>query len=296
MPMPEFKLDPEMKFGPISLKVKNLDSMLSFYEKDLGLVTLRRDHGVVELGPSKSAEPIIVLRHVPNAESSPDDAAGLYHYALLLPDRRSLAAAYLAIGKAGIIFDGFADHLVSEALYLADPEGNGIEIYADRTRDHWKFDEDGYVDMTTQPLDIDSLLKEVTAARRDSLKAIADGTKVGHIHLKVTDLQRSISFYRSVMGLDLMRYYGSAAFLSVGRYHHHIGMNTWESLGGKPLKKNWAGLEHITITIPRKNLNELSTMLADSPIAEYEENGQLFISDPDEIALIVKPSELSQLI
>ena len=290
MPIPEFKLNPEMTLGPVSLKVRDLGSMLSFYEKDLGLVARRRDEEVVELSPSKSAEPIIVLRHLPNAERAPDDAAGLYHYALLVPDRRSLAASYVAIGNAGIIFDGFANHLVSEALYLTDPEGNGIEIYADRTRGRWKFDEDGYVDMTTQPLDIDSLLKEVTDARRDSLKAIADGTKVGHIHLKVTDLQRSISFYRSVMGLDLMRYYGSAAFLSVGRYHHHIGMNTWESLGGKPVERNWAGLDHLTITVPRENLNELSNMLADSPIAQHEGNGQLFISDPDEIALIMKPS------
>jgi catechol 2,3-dioxygenase len=290
MSIPEFKLNPEMTLGPVSLKVKDLGSMLSFYEKDLGLVALRRDKEVVELSPSKSAEPIIVLRHVPNAEKAPDDAAGLYHYALLVPDRRSLAAAYVAIGNAGIIFDGFADHLVSEALYLTDPEGNGIEIYADRTRSHWKFDEDGYVDMTTQPLDIDSLLKEVPNARRDSLKAIADGTKVGHVHLKVTDLQRSIAFYRSVLGLDLMRYYESAAFLSVGRYHHHIGMNTWESLGGKPVERNWAGLEHLTIAVPRENLNELSTMLANSPTAHNEGNGQLLISDPDEIALIVKSS------
>lgn len=290
MPIPEFKLNPEMTLGPISLKAKNLGSMLSFYERDLGLVARKRDEEAVELSPSKSAEPIIVLRHLPSAERAPDDAPGLYHYALLVPDRRSLAAAYLAIGNAGIIFDGFADHLVSEALYLTDPEGNGIEIYADRTREDWKFDEDGYVDMTTRPLDIDSLLKEVTDTRPDGLKAIADGTKVGHIHLKVTDLQRSISFYRNVMGLDLMRYYESAAFLSAGRYHHHIGMNTWESLGGKPLEKNWAGLEHVTITVPRENLNELSTMLADSPIAHNEGNGQLFISDPDEIELIVKSS------
>jgi catechol 2,3-dioxygenase len=290
MPIPEFKLNPEMTLGPVSLKVRDLGSMLSFYEKDLGLIALRRDNEVVELRPSKSAEPIIVLRHVPRAERAPDDAAGLYHYALLVPDRRSLAAAYLAIGNAGIIFDGFADHLVSEALYLTDPEGNGIEIYADRTRSHWKFDEDGYVDMTTQPLDIDSLLREVPDARRDGLKAIADATKVGHIHLKVTDLQRSITFYSSVMGLDLMRYYESAAFLSVGRYHHHIGMNTWESLGGKPAERNWAGLEHVIITVPQENLNELSTMLADSPIAHNEGNGQLFISDPDEITLMVKSS------
>jgi len=288
--MPEFKLNPEMTLGPVSLKVKDLGSVLSFYEKDLGLVARRRDDEVVELSPNKSAEPIIVLRNVPNAERAPDDAAGLYHYALLVPDRRSLAAAYVAIGNAGIIFDGYADHLVSEALYLTDPEGNGIEIYADRTKSHWKFDEDGYVDMTTQPLDLDSLLREVTDAHRNSLKAISDGTKVGHVHFKVTNLQRSISFYRTVMGLDLMRYYGSAAFLSVGRYHHHIGINTWESLGGKPVERNWTGLEYLTITVPRENLNELSTMLADSPIAHNEENGQLIISDPDEITLMMRPS------
>lgn len=290
MPMPEFKLNPEMTLGPVSLKVKDLGSMLSFYEQDLGLLVGRRDEEVVELSPGKSAEPIIVLRHVPNAEKAPDGAAGLYHYALLVPDGRSLAAAYVAIGNAGIIFDGFADHLVSEALYLTDPEGNGIEIYADRARSEWKFDEDGYVDMATQPLDIDSLLKEVANAPKNALKAIAEGTRVGHVHLKVTDLQRSIAFYRSVLGLDLMRYYESAAFLSVGRYHHHIGMNTWNSLGGKPVERNWAGLEHLIITVPRENLNELSTMLADSPIAHNDGNGQLFISDPDEIALIVKSS------
>lgn len=279
-----------MRLGPISMKVKDLELMLSFYEKDFGLVSSRRDGNIVELSPGKSVEPIIVLRHVPEAERAPDGAAGLYHYALLVPDRRSLAAAYIAIGNAGIIFEGFADHLVSEALYLADPEGNGIEIYADREKSQWKFDEDGQVNMTTQPLDIDSLLKEVANVPRDSLNAIAEGTRVGHVHFKVTDLQRSIAFYRSVLGLDLMRFYGSAAFLSVGRYHHHIGMNTWESLGGKPLEKNWAGLEHVTVTVPNENLKELSCMLADSPVAHNEGDGKLFISDPDEIELVLKAS------
>ena len=188
MPPPDFKLDPEMTLGPVSLRVKDLDSMLAFYEKDFGLVPSRRNANIVELSPGKSLEPIIVLRHVPEAERAPEDAAGLYHYALLVPDRRSLAAAYISIGNAGMTFDGFADHLVSEALYLSDPEGNGIEIYADRERSRWKFDEDGQVDMSTQPLDIDSLLKEAADLPRDGLKAIADGTRVGHIHLKVTEL------------------------------------------------------------------------------------------------------------
>ncbi len=270
------------------MKVKDPGLMLSFYEKDLGLSVQHRDGDIVEVGSSKFGEPILVLRHVPNAEKPPLDAAGLYHYALLVPDRRSLAAAYLTLGNAGIIFDGFADHLVSEALYLTDPEGNGIEIYTDRQRDHWKFDEDGYVDMATQPLDLDSLLKEVSGAETDSLKAIAEGTRIGHVHLKVTDLQRSIAFYRQVLGLNLMRYYESAAFLSVGRYHHHVGMNTWESLEGKPVRKDWAGLEFFTINTPKENLSQLSSILADSPLVHNQGDGQVSIFDPDEIEVVLK--------
>ncbi len=284
----EFKLHPEMKLGPVSLKVKDLGLMLSFYERDLGLTMLRGDGDIVELGPSKSGEPILLLRHVPNAEKSPPDAAGLYHYAILVPDRKSLAAAYLSLGNAGIIFDGFADHLVSEALYLTDPEGNGIEIYTDKPRGQWEFDEDGYVQMATLPLDLDSLLKELAGVDRNALKAIAEGTRIGHIHLKVTDLQRSLAFYRSVLGLDLMRYYESAAFLSVGRYHHHIGMNTWESLGGKTVKQNWAGLQYFTIVVPQDNLNELSPLLTGSPFVHNQGTEQLFISDPDEIEFVLK--------
>ncbi len=261
----------------------DMDSMLSFYEHDWGLTVLRRDGGTVELGAAKSREPILILRDAPGAEKPPQDAAGLYHYALVVPDRRSLAAAYLRLGNAGVIFDGYADHLVSEALYLTDPEGNGIEIYADRARNSWKFDDDRQVNMATQPLDLDSLLKEVSGVPPNSLKAFADETRVGHIHLKVTELQSSIAFYRNMLGLDLMRYYGSAAFLSAGGYHHHIGINTWESLGGKPAKESWAGLEHLTVTIPEENLKELATMFADSQYATSQSTGQLFITDPDQI-------------
>ncbi len=264
--------------------------MLVFYERDLGLTVLDRDEAIVQLGPAKSGEPILVLQDIPNAEKPPLDAAGLYHYALLVPDRRSLAAAYLSLGNAGVIFDGFADHLVSEALYLTDPEGNGIEIYTDRERGQWKFDEEGHVDMATQPLDLDSLLREVSGLSGDSVKAFPEETRVGHVHLQVTDLQRSTAFYRTMLGLDLMRYYGSAAFLSAGGYHHHVGMNTWETLGGKPAKKSWAGLENFTLTVPQENLEELSSMLADSPYVTNQGTGQLFISDPDGIELVLKAS------
>jgi catechol 2,3-dioxygenase len=277
-----------MKICQVSLKVKDLSSMLSFYEKELGLTILRTNNGVAELGPSRLEAPILILRSDPSAEKPPDDAAGLYHYALRVPDRRSLARAYLSIGSAGVVFDGYADHLVSEALYLKDPEGNGIEIYADRPRSQWKFDEDGQVNMATQPLDLDSLMKETAGEPNSNSRGLAEGTIVGHIHLKVTDLQRSITFYRNVLGLDVMRYYGSAAFLSVGRYHHHIGMNTWESLGGQTMKKNWTGLEHFTINITRENLDELRSSTADVPSAMG--NSEVFLSDPDGIELVFRAS------
>lgn len=286
----EFKLSPNLRLGPVSLRVMDLGLILSFYEHDLGLTVLRREGNVVELGASKAGKPILILRHVPDAEKPPPEAAGLYHYALLVPDRKSLAAAYISLGNAGIVFDGFADHLVSEALYLTDPEGNGIEIYSDRPRDHWKFDEDGQVNMATQPLDLDSLLKEVSSASRNNLKAFADETRVGHVHLKVTDLQRSMTFYRSFVGLDLMRYYESAAFLSAGGYHHHLGINTWESLAGKPVKRNWAGLESVTFTVPEENFKGLTSRLSDNPYVFNQGSAQFFVSDPDEIELAFKGS------
>jgi catechol 2,3-dioxygenase len=179
--------------------------------------------------------------------------------------------------------------VVSEALYLTDPEGNGIEIYADRPRERWRFDEEGKVEMGTLPLDIDSLLGELSGTPEDSLTAIPEGARVGHVHLKVTDLGRSIAFYQQLLGLDLMSYWGSAAFLSVGGYHHHIGMNTWETLGGPSRSPGWSGLEFFTMKMPERRVSELSARLIDSPVAYSRDSERLFVSDPDGIELLIKP-------
>jgi catechol 2,3-dioxygenase len=278
----------QMELGPLSLRVRDFDPMLEFYCKDLGLKILRRDEEIVQLGSSATnSDPLLILRHDAKAERAPLDAAGLYHFALLLPDRRSLAAAYMKIGDAGVVFDGFADHLVSEALYLTDPEGNGIEIYADRPRNEWKKDEDGQVQMATEPLDIDSLLRELSGVKQERLATIPDGARMGHVHLKVTNLQRSIAFYQEILGLGLMSYWGNAAFLSVGGYHHHIGMNTWTSVGGPAMKKEWIGLEYVTLTFPKKELDELSSKLAMTPFLHGQSTDRLFVSDPDEIELVI---------
>jgi catechol 2,3-dioxygenase len=278
-----------MSLGPLSLVVRDLDSMLDFYVKGLGFNMKVLDAERMELRPGQSPEPLLILRHAAKTETAPMDAAGLYHYALLLPNRSSLAAAYLSLGKAGVIFDGHADHLVSEALYLTDPEGNGIEIYADRPRNEWKYDEDGKVQMGTEPLDIDSLLRELGETSQERLTAIPEGTRVGHVHLKVTDLGRSIAFYQEMLGLDLMSYWGSAAFLSIGGYHHHIGMNTWETLGGPTRSMAWSGLEFFAMRLPEKRVREISIRLSESPFAHSEDSGKLFVSDPDGIELLIEP-------
>jgi len=285
MAQPEFKLPPELKVGPVCLRTKNLDLMLPFYEGDFGLKVVQSDGDYTALGTSANAELIIILHHEAKASSPPPNATGLYHYALLVPNRLSLAAACLTLGAKGVVFEGYADHQVSEALYLSDPEGNGIEIYSDRPKGEWKFDEGG-VEMTTQPLDLDSLIKELHPDERGELKAIAEGTRVGHVHLKVSDLQTSMTFYRDALGFELMRYWGTAAFLSAGRYHHHLGMNTWESLGGSTVRRTWTGLEYFAFAIPETDLHELSDRLNVRPILQNDNSARLFLSDPDDINLI----------
>ncbi|HUK50523.1 MAG TPA: VOC family protein [Terriglobales bacterium] len=280
-----------MTLGPVSIRTNNIDRMLSFYEQDLGLNIISNNENTTILGSGqKTVEPILILNNDEKAATAPKDAAGLYHFAILVPDRRSLSIAYLGIGKRGIIFDGYADHLVSEALYLTDPDGNGIEIYSDRPRKEWKRDEDGGVQMATQPLDIDSLIKESSATAADDLEALPEGAKIGHVHLKVSNLQKSIAFYRDLLGLDLMSYWGSAAFLSAGGYHHHVGLNTWESLDGPRVDKSWIGIEHYTANVTKDNFTELSSRLADSPIASSQGSSQLYILDPDNITIIVHSS------
>jgi catechol 2,3-dioxygenase len=140
--------------------------------------------------------------------------------------------------------------------------------------------------MTTQPLDLDSIIRELPQPSES--EAIANGTVLGHVHLKVSNLENSLIFYRDGLGFDLMRYWSSAAFLSAGRYHHHIGMNTWESLGGPPSKKTSMGLEYFEVIIPESDLHELSSRLAGSTIAQAHGPKQLFVSDPDNISLLFR--------
>lgn len=282
-----------MRLGAPALIVKDLEGTLPYYERDLGLKVLGRGenqagHKVIELYTSNvgSNEPLLMLDQNSSAKEPLHNSAGLYHYAILVPDRRNFAMTYLALGKRGVYFEGFADHLVSESLYLRDPEGNGIEIYRDRPREEWKRDHNGHILMDTLPLNIPSLLSELKSEETKNAKAFSDGAKIGHMHLKVTNLERSKKFYSETLGLDLTVDLSNlgALFLSAGGYHHHIGMNVWESRGGAPRENQDAGLDHFTMILPdRAALEDLALQL------NLETGkGELSLIDSDGIEIRVK--------
>jgi catechol 2,3-dioxygenase len=290
------------------LRVRNIDKVLRFYEKGLGLHVNKRyqdgneDDGnlVYELGFKQkflsSDKPILILRHDPNAKNAPQRSAGLYHFAILVPDRRSLALTYLAIRNSRVQYDGFADHLVSESLYLRDPENNGIEIYRDRHVSEWSHDNEGHINMDTLPLDLNSLVSELNIEERKTAKAFPTGARIGHMHIRVINLQRSIKFYHEKIGLDITSDWSSmgAAFLSAGGYHHHIGINTWHSLNGKVHGDGETGLENFTIAIPdRTSFNTIESIINRHTSSEQQtkqktDRNQFLIFDPDGIQIVFK--------
>jgi len=301
-----------MTIGDPVLRIRNIDRVLTFYEKSIGLQVIKKyeadgdyngNHLIYEIGLkyANSNQRLLILHHDPNAKVASQHSAGLFHFAILVPDRKSLASTYLALRNSGVHYDGFADHLVSESLYLRDPENNGIEIYRDRPSREWPRDGDGHIMMDTMPLDLNSLIDEINnnnqeEERNNNIEAFPTGARIGHIHLKVTNLERSMKFYHQKLGLDITSDWGSmgAAFLSAGGYHHHIGMNTWNSLNGESHIHGKVGLESFTITIPDKStLNILGSIMQDSSKPEKqqqqtEERGRLLISDPDGIQFLIK--------
>jgi len=281
----DFVMNPRMTMGPVALRVRDFETIIKFYTEDLNLQVTRQYGNTSELAPANSSETLIVLIHDPAGEIPPHNSAGLYHFAILLPSRVELAKAYLALGNAGVAFDGYADHIVSEALYLTDPEGNRIEIYSDKPRSEWKIGDDGEPHMGTYPLDIDSLLLEVKDRPIVGQKAIGEGAVIGHVHLKVTEIRRSTDFYHYRLGLNLTNYWDTAAFLSAGGYHHHIGINTWESSLGPSVQGGRIGLEYFTIRVPDAST---VTELCSRTVGTNEDGS--YCHDPDGIKIAIRTS------
>jgi catechol 2,3-dioxygenase len=244
----EVSIHPDTSIGAVRLTVADLRRSQSFYEQAIGLRAFDRAGGTLALGTDPD-RPLIELRGDASAPALDQRATGLFHLAIVVPTRPDLAFALARLAQARWPLDGASDHLVSEALYLSDPDGNGIEIYRDRPRGQWPHDGDG-LRMATMPLDLDDVLGEL--ARAQSLQPLAPpGTQIGHVHLQVSDLTDAEQFYAGVVGLDVMvRGYPGALFVSAGGYHHHIGLNTWRSAGASPPPPGSIGLRSFELVLP----------------------------------------------
>jgi catechol 2,3-dioxygenase len=243
---PGYRLPAETKLGRVSLQVSDLERSLAYYETVLGLRVLERAANVALLGALGGDGPIVELHARAGATPVPRRGRlGLYHFAILLPDRASLGRFVRHLDDLGA-HAGMSDHFVSEAIYLYDPDGLGIEVYSDRPRSLWRYD-DRQLFMVTEPLDVPNLLH---AAGAEQWTGAPAGTTLGHVHLYVDDLPAAAKFYHEGLGFDKVVWsYPGALFMSAGGYHHHLGTNTWAS-GAKRAGENDARLLEWEVLLP----------------------------------------------
>ena len=274
---PTFASRTPMRVGMVTLRVRNLDLVTDYYRDVIGLTVMARSVMGALLGAGG-----VRLLNLQRRESAPREArnaAGLYHTAFLMPTRKDLARWLVHAAANKVPLSGFADHLVSESVYLDDPEGNGIEVYADRAPDTWKW-ENGSVAMATDQLDFDSLLA-LTDTRTTKYAKAPDDLRIGHMHLRVGDLEQADRFYGSAIGLDPTRKRSGAAFLSSGRYHHHLGINVWQSAGAGTRDSTAMGLAWFSLEIATEEILQAQTQRlqrSGAPVTAIE-NG-IETSDP----------------
>ncbi|MCQ4087120.1 VOC family protein [Saccharibacillus sp. JS10] len=252
--MTNYHIHPDAHMGRVQLKVSQLQRSVDFYTQLIGLQLLNQTDTTAEFGVAGSGV-LLGIEEVADAQiMRPQSVTGLYHFAILMPDRKSLATTILHIAQTGTSL-GQGDHLVSEAFYLNDPDGNGIEIYADRPRSQWQKDESGEYKMATDPVDVDSLL-----SLAEDWTGMPQGTVIGHVHLHIGNLPDARKFYVDGLGFDIVSHFGNAAlFVSAGGYHHHMGLNTWAGVGAPAAPSNAVGLRYFTIVYP--NVEQLKLAL-----------------------------------
>jgi catechol 2,3-dioxygenase len=226
----------------LTLRVRDLDKMLAYYVGGLGFQTDETQGSTVTLRLD-GARFSIDLVHEPDAPLRGYPCPGLYHFALVVPDRPALGAIFRHLIERGVEFEGMADHLVSEALYIRDPEGNGIELYRDRPRDEWTFTNDGALVMASDPIDAEGIIASASGP------AVLDAqTRLGHIHMHVRDLADAEHFYEVTLGLNRTASIPGALFFAAGDYHHHVGANTWAP--DRPVPEGATGLIDYTWLVP----------------------------------------------
>ncbi|MBE9603367.1 VOC family protein [Acetobacteraceae bacterium H6797] len=230
-----------MRMGRVVLTVHDLDQVADFYQRALGLHLLHREGDTARLGAGEAT--LLELRRDTAARARSPREAGLFHTAFLLPHRADLGRWAQHASESRIPVSGASDHLVSEAIYLNDPEGNGIEIYADRPDESWQW-QNGTVQMATEPLDVPDLLQ---SAAGTAWKGAPEGTVVGHVHLQVGALPPAEAFYAETLGFDITCRYQGGTFYSSGGYHHHLATNIWNSCGATPRQMPSTGLSDVEI-------------------------------------------------
>jgi len=272
-----FHQPPVTFVGQVNIKVQSLERSLAFYQEVIGFKVFEKTDKSAKL-TADGKTVLLSIEQPSDVIPKKGRTTGLYHFALLLPDRADLARILKHFLQTGYPLQGASDHLVSEALYLADPDGNGIEIYTDRPASKWEWNEQ-HVVMATQALDAENLLAESMEQAWNGLPA---GTVMGHIHLHVAELAKTEEFYTKGLGFDVVSRYGpQALFISSGKYHHHIGLNTWNGAGAPQPPANSVGLESYTLVLPDEaSLKDTAARLKELGAAVGEEQGVFITEDP----------------
>jgi catechol 2,3-dioxygenase len=271
--------------GAVRLRVGNLPGQAEFYERTIGLSRLGEDGDRTTLGAG--GRPLVELVSDPSAPPRPPRTTGLFHLAILLPDRAELGCALQRVAATGWGLTGAADHLVSEAIYLDDPEGNGIEMYRDRPREEWEW-KDGELQMASLPLDLAAIAAEAPAAEHPG-KAPGDAV-MGHVHLNVASIPEARAFYEGALGLDVtVDSYLGALFVSAGGYHHHLGLNIWSGEGSPAPPAGSRGLDRYEVVVPVAEIEAAAGRLADAGYEAQVEDGELLTTDPSGNRLALTP-------
>ena len=275
---PGATLPAALRLGPVHLTVTDLERSVVWYERVVGLRCMRRNGVEAELGDGVAT---VVHLYEDREARRPGRHAGLYHYALLLPTREELARAVLRISAAQAQVQGVSDHGTHEAVYLADPDGNGIELAADRAPEQWPSRR--YAGGPA-PLDLQSLLRTVEGEAPNS--TVAEGLRIGHVHLHVGDIGAALAFYCDLLGFELQANLGTAAFVSAGGYHHHVGLNIWKGRGVGPAPAHAVGLRHWTAELPQAtDVGALRARVEAAGQAAEAVPGGFRVRDPWEIAV-----------
>ena len=273
---PGYRLPEELTLGPVRLEIADLQRSLDYYQTVLGLRVLERSANRASLGAIGEDKTLVELNEVPGAREHPyNRRLGLYHFAILLPARADLGrfVAHLAHINA---YAGQADHFVSEAFYLRDPDGLGIEVYSDRARSEWPI-VNGKLKMGLDPVNMESLLASASGTKWEGAPA---GTVIGHVHLHVGDLAEGTRFYHRALGLDITASLPSALFLSAGGYHHHLGTNTWAGNGPQPRDGDARLLEWTIILPTEPDVTSAAGSLEGAGYATLREGADRLVTDP----------------